>query len=112
MIERRRPQLGGDAPDHRDGDLHEADERLQPIHDRRIETHVLERVGRASEFEFERRQCLAEVVVELASQIRALLFAGGLQACRETPHLFLRRAQIDNGWTVVRRTTVELARMR
>jgi len=108
MIERRRPQLRGQALDHGDANLDQADERLEPIHDGRIETDVFEGRGGASELELERRQRLAEIVVELAREIRALFFAGRLQAGGELPHLFLRRAQLDDGRTFVRETVVEL----
>ena len=48
----------------------------------------LERVGRAPELELDRRQRLAQIVVQFTGEIGALFFAGRLEAGGETPHLF------------------------
>ena len=94
MIERGRTQLRRNPLDHRDADVDQPDQRLQAIHHRQGEVLALECVGGASEFELERRQRLAQLVVQFARHRRAFFFTCRLKAHRETPHLFLRRAEL------------------
>ena len=93
MIERRRPQVRGDALDRRNADVDQPDQRLEAIDGLTVDPIAAQRARRPRQLELDRRQRLPELVVQLAREVGALLLARRLDARGELPHLFLRLAQ-------------------
>src|SRR5262245_47023640 len=90
MIQCGRPQVRRNPLHRRDADLDQADQRLDAIDRLAIDALLPERSGGPRQFELDGRQRLAELVVQLAREVRSLFFARCLHARRQLTQLLSR----------------------
>ena len=85
MIEHRRPQIARNLADRLDAHLDQPDQRLQLVDElnARLRLAVAELIDQPHELELQARQHLAELVVQLSGDSRALFLARQLQSKRE-----------------------------
>jgi len=83
MVECRRPQIGGDPADHGDPDVDLTHRRLQLVDHVARRLQLLEAPQRRGEIELDPREQLAQLVVQLAGNPRALLLAHPLDTLRQ-----------------------------
>ena len=65
MVERRRPQVAGDPPDHRDADVDLADGRLQLVRDVARDLQLLHSAHGGREIELDTGQELPQLIMKL-----------------------------------------------
>ena len=89
MIQRGRPQVGGDPLHRREADLDQTDQRLDAIDRLTVDPLLPQRARRPRQLELDGGQCLAELIVQLAREAGPLLLAGRLDPRRQLTQLFL-----------------------
>ena len=85
MIEDRRSKLARDLTDRLNAHFDQSDQRLQLVDqlNARLRLGVAQLIDQPHELELEAREHLAELVVKLAGDSRALFLSRGLQSKRE-----------------------------